>query len=322
MLSIGEIDELFRHVHTIKGEARAFDLRELEGETAELEKELDELRSLARGNVKRDAPPGARERGGVGFATTDAVHLALTSRLERASQAIDRGCDVFVAASPIGQAALDQVTVQRADLLELEKLAAGGAEGLARVVGRLAARPFGESTASLVDMAPTWGDKEGKRVRLEVDGRDVRVPPALAHVLGGAMAHLVRNAIAHGIEAPDVRTGAGKDPVGVIHAFAVPGASPDQAPTITVEDDGRGLDLPAIAAQAARLGVKSSGNGNASLHELVFVAGLSTVERAGMLAGRGVGLGAVRADLERVGYAVEVASERGRFTRFVLRPTR
>ena len=300
-LPTAEIDELFRHVHTVKGEARAFDLRELESECQKLEEELDELRSLARGD---------------GFATTGSVHGALTSRLTRAQEAIEKGCDVFVAASPIGRAALDQVTVQRTDIQELEELAAGH-KAILHIVERLAARPFGESTASLLDMTPTWGDKEGKRVRLDVEGREVRVPPRLARVLQGVLTHLVRNAIAHGIETAKLREEGGKPATGVIHAEASERA--DGGVTIVVEDDGRGLDLAKIEERAAALGVDVKGKRSESLSELVFTPGLSTSET--LLSGRGVGLGAVRADLERAGYVVEVSSKVGKCTRFVIRPS-
>jgi len=303
MLATGEIDELFRHVHTIKGEARAFDLRELETETGKLEEELDELRALARSE---------------GFVLTGSVHAALVASFGRAAEAIERGRDVFVDASPIGRSALDQVTVQRSDLDELAKIAEGRDDALARVVARLSARPFGQSTASLVDMAPTWADKEGKRARLEVEGREVSVPPALSRVLGGVMTHLVRNAIAHGIEPPAVRTEGGKSPIGIIRVGAVADPSPDVGPIITVEDDGRGLDVEGIALRASQLGMRVRDRMN--MGELVFAPGLSTVQSAGRLAGRGVGLGAVRADLEQVGYSIGVWSERGRFTRFVLKP--
>jgi HAMP domain-containing protein/HPt (histidine-containing phosphotransfer) domain-containing protein len=301
-LAMGEIDEIFRHVHTIKGEARAFDLLELESECAKLEEELDEVRTRARSE---------------GLATTGSVHGAMQSRLFRAKAALERGCDVFVAASPIGKAALDQVTVQKSDIQELEKLAAGHGDALAHVVERLASRPFGESTASLIDMTPTWAEKEGKRVVLDVEGREVHVPPALARVLGGVMTHLVRNSIAHGIEPPAVRVQHGKPALGTVRARATPGAG---GPTIDVEDDGRGLDLEGLAARAAELGVRAPGKEKGSLAQLVFVAGLSTLESAGALAGRGVGLDAVRVDIERAGYGVEVASEPGRFTRFTIAP--
>jgi len=300
-LLIGEIDELFRHVHTVKGEARAFDLRDLEAECGKLEEELDELRGLAR-------------KGG--FTTTGSVHGALLSRLERAREALDKGCEVFVAASPIGRAALDQVTVQRADIAALEQLASsGGASELAQAIERLAARPFGEATASLVDMAPTWGDKEGKRVRLEVEGREVRVPARLARVLPAVLTHLVRNAVAHGIETPKVREEQGKPPVGVIRAAAVEDGA---GVAITVEDDGRGLDLARIEERAAALEGERSQEWN-DRSELVFLPGLTTSDGASALAGRGVGLGAVRADLGRAGYDVEIKSKQGKYTRLSIR---
>lgn len=300
-LPTAEIDELFRHVHTVKGEARAFDLADLEAECAKLEEDLDELRGLARGE---------------GFATTGSVHGALTSSFTRARAALDRGCDVFVAASPIGRAALDQVTVQRSDVERLEDLARGKGDDLARVVDRLASRPFGESTASLVDMAPTWADKDGKRVRLEVEGREVRVPPQLARVLPGILTHLVRNAIAHGIETPKVREDAGKPATGVIRAEA---SDADGRLAILFEDDGRGLDMDRIEERAAELGVDASEQWT-DRSELVFAPGLSTSASSGTLSGRGVGLGAVRADVERVGYRVEVKSKPGKYTRVRLYP--
>jgi chemotaxis protein histidine kinase CheA len=304
MLRTGEIDEIFRHVHTIKGEARAFDLRDLEGETARLEEELDELRALARGE---------------GFATTGSSHGHLKTRLRRATVALDRGAEVFVEASPIGLAALEQVTVQRPDVQVLTELADSRADTeLSRAVDRLAARPFGESTASLVDMAPTWGDREGRPVRLVVEGREVRVPPKLARVLGGVLTHLVRNAIAHGIEPPQVREDAGKPPTGTICITAIEKSG--EGPTVVVEDDGRGLDAAAINERAAQLGVAIGGPAGSEISKLVFVAGLSTAREAGALAGRGVGLGAVREDLDRAGYRIEVASKAHEFTRFTLRP--
>ncbi|MGH7293361.1 MAG: HAMP domain-containing protein, partial [Polyangiaceae bacterium] len=305
MLRTGEIDEVFRHVHTIKGEARAFDLRELETETAKLEEELDELRSLARGE---------------GFTTTGSVHGALTSRLARAMSAIESGAEVFVAASPIGRAALEQVTLQRPDLQAVIELAEARRDPeLSRAVERLSARPFGESAASLVDMAPTWGEREGRRVHLDIDGREVRVPPRLARVLGGVLTHLVRNAIAHGIEPPQARLAAGKPASGLVRIVATVGALVD-GPEIVVEDDGRGLDVGAIAERAAHLGLSTGGTSRRSPFELVFVEGLSTAVAGGRLAGRGVGLGAVREDLDRVGYAVDVTSEPGKFTRFTMKP--
>jgi HAMP domain-containing protein/HPt (histidine-containing phosphotransfer) domain-containing protein len=300
-LPSAEIDELFRHVHTIKGEAKALDMRDLEAESAKLEEELDELRARARGE---------------GFATTGSVHQALLINFARATQALDRGCEVFVAASPTGKAALDQVTVQRSDVLELLSIVGDRQDTLGQVTARLASRPLGESTANLLDLVPTWAEREGKQARLTVEGREVRVPPALARVLGGALTHLIRNAIVHGIEAPEVREAAGKAPGGIIRVVGTEGKL---GPVVTVEDDGQGMDMALIAERAMALGQEASHMLPAQ--ELAFLPGLSTARGRGDLAGRGVGLYAVRAELASVGYTVEVFSRPGELTRFTLRPT-
>lgn len=295
-LTVGEIDELFRHAHTMKSEARAFDLRDLEAAAEALEDALDELR--------------ARARAG-GTAGTGSEHWMLRDHLRRAAAEVERGRDIFVAASPIGRAALDQVPVQRGDLEELERLTSGLDPKITRVVERLAARPFGESTASLVDAVPTWAAREHKSAVFEVEGREIRIPAALADLLGGVMTHLVRNSIAHGIELPDARVSAGKPSVGLIKARAEYG---ERGPTIIVEDDGRGFDLANIRARATDLGATGE-----RPEELVFVAGLSTSVDS-EIAGRGVGLDAVRTDLARVGYVIRAASDSTTFARFVIQP--
>ena len=298
LLLSGEIDELFRHVHTLKGEASAFDLRDLQAQSAELEEKLDELRSEARGE---------------GFATTDTVHGMLSLNFDRAREALERGCEIFVAASPTGRVALDQVTVQRTDLLELLTHLGHRTDVLGQIAARLASRPFGESTANLVDLVPTWADKEGKRARLQVEGKETPVPPNVARVLGGALTHLIRNAIVHGIEIPAAREGKGKSPIGLIRVIA---EQTENGPIIMIEDDGQGLDLASIAAQALAIGESV---GSRPIEQLAFLPGLSTA-RMGDLAGRGVGLHAVKSEMENVGYKVDVFSKAGEYARFVLRP--
>jgi HAMP domain-containing protein/HPt (histidine-containing phosphotransfer) domain-containing protein len=298
LLLSGEIDELFRHVHTLKGEAAAFDLRDLQSQSADLEEELDELRSEARGE---------------GFATTGSVHGRLSEHFARATEALERGCEIFVAASPTGRVALDQVTVQRSDLLELLTHLGHRTDVLGQIAARLASRPFGEATANLVDLVPTWADKEGKRARMQVEGKETRVPAHVASPLSGALTHLIRNAIVHGIEIPDAREDKGKSPIGLIRVIAAEG---EGGPVITVEDDGQGLDLASIAQQAAAIGATV---GTRSIEQLAFLPGLSTA-RMGDLAGRGVGLHAVKSEMESVGYRVDVFSKAGEYARFVLRP--
>lgn len=290
-----EIDELFRHIHTIKGEARAFDMGELEKESSTLEDKLTDLRNQARGVV------------------TKTISVAdLMAHLGRVRHGVNGAADIFVAASPIGRAALDQITVLRSDIDELaaQMRTEKGAfvDKLGAIVERLAARPFGECTLSLIDSAPTWAASEGKQVRMEVEGRECRVPAKLSRVLPAVLTHLVRNSVAHGIELPEVRTSRGKKALGLVRLAAKDSVG---GPDIVVEDDGGGLDRGEISRRTTM-------NPGMELSELIFKPGFTTAAVAGGLAGRGVGLGAVRAELASVGYEIKVFSMPLMSTRVIL----
>jgi chemotaxis protein histidine kinase CheA len=241
---------------------------------------------------------------------------ALRAGLFRAEAALERTRHDFVAASPIGSAALEQASVQQSDLDAVLRLASGHDDDLGRAIRRLAARPFGEALATIAERAPEWAAREGKRVELVVEGREVRIPLALAEVLAGVMTHLVRNAIAHGIESPEERTSVNKAPVGSIWASAQEG---ERGPVITVEDDGAGMDTERIVVRARALGLVEEG-APVDPKEVVFLPGLSTRDASDGLAGRGVGLDAVRAYVREAGYMVHFGTEQGKGTKFVLEP--
>jgi chemotaxis protein histidine kinase CheA len=294
------IDDMFRHVHTMKGEARAFDLAELEAALESLEDTLASLRRNAEALSDRELAEEAAS--------------AIRAGLFRSEAAIDRARSDFVAVSPIGSAALDQAAVVRSELESALALAQGRNDDLARAVSRLAARPFGESLATVAERVSEWAARDGKRVEIVIEGREVRMPPSLAAVLTGVMTHLVRNAVAHGIEPSAERAHAGKNPVGTIWASAQATAGGDMV--IVVEDDGGGIDLERVAQRARDLGL----DGSLPAADLIFCPGLSTRATSDGLAGRGVGLDAVRSYLREAGYVVQVVTEKGHGTKFVLLP--
>ena len=305
-LDLATVEEIFRHVHTMKGEARAFDLLELEAAFEVLEDTLAALRRNGEALAEREV--------------ADEAASAIRAGLFRAEAAVDRARQDFVAASPIGNAALEQASVQRSDLEAVLALAGDHDDELTHAIKRLAARPFGEALATIAERAPDWAARDGKRVELVVEGREVRIPPALSDVLGGVMTHLVRNAVAHGIETEAARTAAGKPGVGSIWASAQEG---EHGPVIVVEDDGAGIDLEQVVARARSLGLvgaSASSAAPADAAELVFLPGLSTRDASDGLAGRGIGLDAVRAYVREAGYTVHFVTEKGNGTKFVIEP--
>jgi two-component system chemotaxis sensor kinase CheA len=297
LLPSATIDSLFRAAHTVRSEARAFDMRELEKHLERVEEELDELRSNARGE---------------GHPLTDVLYAKCVEGFRTALATLARERDLFAEASPVGKAIFNQATVQRHDLRAVADYAERAGGDLKRLVERLLARPLGESVAGVLEAAPSWAAAEEKSVQVVVEQGDLGVDPALLAVLPGILTHLVRNAIAHGIERPDERQAAGKPQEGTVRIAAA--RDVERGTCIVVEDDGRGLDALAIRRAASGAGGR--------IEDAIFSPGVSTRETRDGLAGRGVGLDAVRAELAAVGYGVSVVTEAGRFTRFVLSPAR
>lgn len=155
--------------------------------------------------------------------------------------------------------------------------------------------------------------REGKRVELKVRGGETPIDKALLEVAGEALGHLVRNAIIHGIETPDVRAAQGKPPVGTVDLRA---AVVSGEVRIEVADDGGGVDLDAIERRMSdRARAQTPGE---DPFAVVFEAGITSRGDADMSAGRGVGLSAVKASVERVGGRVELRTAQGKGSSFQL----
>jgi len=147
----------------------------------------------------------------------------------------------------------------------------------------------------------------GKDVRLELRGGQVEVDRPILDAVADAMLHLARNAIDHGIESPGERGTAGKPTAGrvVVEATLV-----QAGVSVTVADDGRGLDLDALRAAARRRGI-SAPDDDSLLADVAFVPGVSTSPLITDISGRGVGLDAVRVRVEAVGGSVGLQSTAG-----------
>jgi two-component system, chemotaxis family, sensor kinase CheA len=155
----------------------------------------------------------------------------------------------------------------------------------------------------------------GKEVVLEPTGGAFRLD---GHVLGplrAALMHLVRNAVAHGIESPAERTRAGKPRAGRIELSVV---RRNRRVLFTCRDDGKGIDGEAVRRELVTRGLASQDAAvalsEAELVERLFSGGLSTTERVSQIAGRGVGLDVVREVVERLDGDVHVESQQGRGT--------
>ena len=155
----------------------------------------------------------------------------------------------------------------------------------------------------------------GKEVRLVMEGQDTELDRTIIEAIKDPLTHLVRNSMDHGIEAPETRKRAGKDPTGVLtmRAFHEGGQV-----NIEISDDGAGLNGDRIRQKAIERGLipaqQASRMPDRDVFDLIFLPGFSTAEKITNVSGRGVGMDVVKTNVEKIGGAVDIQSTPGRGT--------
>jgi chemosensory pili system protein ChpA (sensor histidine kinase/response regulator) len=157
----------------------------------------------------------------------------------------------------------------------------------------------------------------GKQVRLDIVGGSIEVDRGVLDRMTPAFEHLLRNCVAHGIESPQVRTAAAKDPVG---AIVVAVTHEGNEVGVEFRDDGAGLDLRRIRERGVAMGLLPPDHAasDQELTNLIFTAGFSTAESVTELAGRGIGMDVVRNEINAMGGRIETATAAGQGTSFKL----
>jgi two-component system chemotaxis sensor kinase CheA len=173
---------------------------------------------------------------------------------------------------------------------------------------------FGRIRRSIRDLAQTLG----KQVVLETSGEETELDKSVIEQISDPLLHLVRNAVDHGIEAPEARRSAGKPEAGRLGLRAY-----QQGGSIYIEvsDDGQGLDRASILAKAAAAGLRSGQSPltDEQVFDFIFQPGFSTAERVTEISGRGIGLDVVKRNVGLLGGSITIQSEHGRGATFRLK---
>ncbi|WP_294318275.1 chemotaxis protein CheA [uncultured Sphingomonas sp.] len=150
----------------------------------------------------------------------------------------------------------------------------------------------------------------GKRVRLEVDGEMTEVDKTVVERIGEPLTHLIRNAVDHGLEMPDVRVAAGKPAEGVVRLAA---AHQSGRIVITVSDDGQGINRARVKAKAIEKGIimPDAVLSDEEIDNLIFAPGFSTAAAITNVSGRGVGMDVVRKNIQALGGRIGIQSREG-----------
>lgn len=157
----------------------------------------------------------------------------------------------------------------------------------------------------------------GKDVRLVVTGEATEIDKTVVEQLADPLTHLLRNALDHGVETPEVREAAGKPRQGTVHLSAE-----QRGGRILIElsDDGRGIDRARVLARARERGIVAPDAvlTDSEVDELIFMPGFSTAAVVSAVSGRGVGMDVVRRNIQSLGGRIAVESRFGEGSRFVL----
>ena len=155
----------------------------------------------------------------------------------------------------------------------------------------------------------------GKKIRLEMEGKDTELDKTLIEAIKDPLTHIVRNSCDHGIESPETRVANGKDEEGtlLLRAFHEGGQV-----NIEIIDDGGGIDPEKIKSKALEKNVitqeQADRMGDRELVNLVFAPGFSTAAKVTNVSGRGVGMDVVRTNIEKIGGSVDIQSAPGKGT--------
>ena len=177
--------------------------------------------------------------------------------------------------------------------------------------------PFNNVAERLYRVVRQTAKELGKRANLDIKGTQTEIDRSVLERMTGPFEHLLRNAIAHGLEAPAERSASGKTEIGQIGLSA---RQEGNEFVLVLEDDGRGLDIARIRARAVANGLMADSDqlADAQIAEFIFASGFSTATEVSEVAGRGVGMDVVRAEVTALGGRVEIDFTPGKGSRFTI----
>jgi chemosensory pili system protein ChpA (sensor histidine kinase/response regulator) len=163
-------------------------------------------------------------------------------------------------------------------------------------------------------------NEEGKQVNMMVSGGETKIDKTVFEIISDPLMHMIRNAVYHGIETVAERSALGKDPTGVLILNA---RHEGNSIILQIEDDGRGMDPVVLRKTAVEKGFVSQAEAQSMTDleaiNLIFRPGFSTAATVGKVSGRGVGMDVVSNHLARINGRIEIKTEPGVGTKFVIR---
>ncbi|HEY3374520.1 MAG TPA: chemotaxis protein CheA [Candidatus Aquicultor sp.] len=160
----------------------------------------------------------------------------------------------------------------------------------------------------------------GKEVNFVLEGQETEIDRSVLEEIGDPLIHLIRNAIDHGVETPEERKKAKKPSEGNVYLGA---RHEENHIVVEISDDGKGMDAQKLKEKAIKKGFitpeAAERMSDRDAYELIFLSGFSTADKVSEISGRGVGMDVVRNNIKKINASIEIDSELGKGTKFMIK---
>jgi chemosensory pili system protein ChpA (sensor histidine kinase/response regulator) len=304
---VNEASEISVARSRMETEMRAFKegLLELTSSVTRLRKQLREI------EIQAESQMQARVSiSGDGSEQFDPLELDRFTRLQELTRFMSEGVH-------------DVQTVQQSLLKNIDETAAAmSAQGrlnreLQQGLMNVRMVPFSSISERLYRIVRQTGKELNKRANLELSGTSVELDRSVLDKMTAPFEHLLRNAMAHGLETAEERERLGKSAIGEIHLSLY---QVSNEVVFEFKDDGAGLDMARLQQKAVASGLMNEGEiiSTEQATQMIFMPGITTAQEVTEISGRGVGLDVVRSEVSTLGGRLDVTSEAGKGVRFTI----
>lgn len=300
--SIAEVDEVL------------IDEIVIEGEVASVEKEEEPVKEEV-SKTKEDTKQPAAQNSGTQKKAKPNANRTVRVDIDRLDTLMNLVSELIIVKN-----GLETIEVQNASMSEqieyLERIATNLNEAVMKVRMVPVERVFNCFPRLIRDLSR----KLNKNMELHMSGEETELDRTVIDEIGDPLVHLIRNSGDHGLETPDERVAAGKDKVGNVYLTAYQDGN---NVVIEVGDDGRGIDVEKVKNKALNNGAITKDQAEAmsdqDIIDLLFRPSFSTADQISDVSGRGVGLDVVKTKIEALGGDIEVKTELGKGSTFIIR---
>ena len=290
-----QLDEMAQTINRVRDQ-----LRQLDAETdAQIE---------ARGLTAAERAEQGEDRYGEDF---DPLEMDRYSRMQELSRALSESVNDLSSLHATMDGVMDE---SEALILQQGRVNTEVQQGLMRTL----MVPFSRQVQRLQRVVRQVAEESVKKVQVQFSGVEAELDRNVLERMTAPLEHLLRNAVVHGIELPAQRVQTGKPEQGTIKVELFREGT---QLVIELSDDGSGLNIDAIRAKAVERGLmpEDADVDDRAIAQFIFEPGFSTASELTQSAGRGVGMDVVAAEVKQLGGTLELGSERGQGTRFVIR---